>query len=255
MANNITDSHVHFHYEVDFPDERIESDMRHFEKIRRRYIVRKVGGIFLPNNMEVAKRLGDKSIYRGIYISGLDEADILKKAYEDFEFVKIHDALFSPECFIDEYLRKVVDKGAEAGFEKFQIHTESIQKPLLDMVESCIKKNGDMKLYLVHGANSLYNKSFFDVDKHSEAVAKIRNMENNLLLGTSSSSGGFMIPNENIRNAVKDGLESQIVFESGFTLGISIHNPDFYKSCIENVAGSVGYNKKIFEENSRIFFE
>lgn len=260
MKNKIIDGHAHLHYGIKVSDEEIKEGLNEFQKVREKYSVEKIAGIFRQENVEVVKELEDNSIYPGVYVGDLNDLENLKKSYEDFEFVKIHDWLTSPDShFSKDYLEKVIDESKKLGFKKFQIHTENIKKSFIDMIKDYIEKDKDLVFYLVHGVNSLYGYNLFpEVNSQHDykTVKEMKRLENNVLLGTFPSSGYTLTyPNTGLQSAVKDGLKNLISFDSDFVLGIVKHNPDFYKSCIGNVTKSVGYNKKIFEENSKIFFE
>ena len=248
MKRKIVDGHVHLHYRRKASDEKIKEGLKKVRRLMEKYGVEKIAGIFAPENVNVVRELKDESIYPGIYIRDLKDAENLRNAYDDFEFVKIHHWFASPDSeFLRDYVKKVIDESQKLGFKKFQIHTERIGKSFTDMLKEYIKKDKDIVFYLVHGVDSLK----FD----SEAAKEIKEMENNVLLGTFPSGYPLVYPSHSLQYAVKSGLENLISFDSDFVLNTLDYNPDFYRSCIEYVTESVGYSKKIFEENSKIFLK
>lgn len=254
MKNKIIDGHVHLHYNVEALDEEIWKGVNEFQKIMKRYNVKKIAGIFRPENLRVVRNLGNKTIYPGIYISDFDDLESLEKACEDFKFVKIHNRLASPDSdFSRDYLKKVIDKALKLGFKKFQIYTENITNSFMDSIKSYIEK-GSLIFYLVHGINSLYGDSFSDRHPDDKIIKKIEELRKNVLLSSSPYSSILVYPNKAFQYAIKDGLENLISFDSDFTLSLVSLNPNFYRNCIKNITKSIGYNRKIFEENSEIFF-
>lgn len=248
MRMKIIDGHVHMHYRRVSSDERIKEGLNKFKKLREKYVVKKVAGIFQPENTNVVRELEDKTIYPGIYVKDLKDIETLRNARDYFEFVKIHHWFASPDSeFLRDYLKKVIDESRELGFKKFQMHTEQIGKSFADMLREYIRNDKDMVFYLVHGVDS--------IEFGSEVVKEIKEMENNVLLGTFPSSYPLIYPNRSLQCAVKSGMENMISFDSDFILDTLEDNLDFYRSCIEYVTESIGYNRKIFEENSKIFFE
>lgn len=259
MCCNFTDGHVHLHYGLESPDEIIKDGLDRFQKIREVYHIRKIAGIFRPENVGVVRELKDESIYPGVYIINFGDLETLKDLREDFRFVKIHSRMVSPDSPISEdYLKKVIDESISLGFRKFQIHTELIRKSFVDLIGGYVEKHDKLVFYLVHGVNSLYGLSLSseaDSKPGYNLINELRELKNNLLLGCFPSSYPLIYPNTSLQSAVRDGLEDLISFDSDFMLNLVEYNPDFYQSCIENFTGSVGYRHTIAEENSQIFFE
>lgn len=243
----INDGHFHLHYPAPdlvpgSSDLDLDRDVQRVRKLRKRYKIDKIVGIFIPCNINAVNEILNKNpyIYAGIYTTPLDNLKELKKK-ANFNFVKIGADDSSPYSKSLELL----EDGFANGFKKFQVHGSYFTRNFLNLIKSYIK-DYDVKIYLAHGIDALY--SCFSEVKPEE----IKQFEGNLLLGTSPSIPAFEIPNDKIKKGLKDGLESFITFESDFGL----HYPDwFYSASVESVIKSIGENEKILYENVKLFLE
>lgn len=136
MKRKIVDGHVHLHYRRNASDEKIKEGLKKLRRLMEKYGVEKIAGVFAPENVNVVKELKDKSIYPGIYVKDLKNAENLQNVRDDFEFVKIHHWFASPDSeFLRDYVKRVIDESRKLGFKKFQIHTERIGKSFADMLK------------------------------------------------------------------------------------------------------------------------
>lgn len=230
---SIIDAHVHLHYEVPvislieirIPEKHeVLEAYEEFKKICKTYNVEKILGVFASPFEEANKEMiKDPFIYPGIYIDltiGLEES-VGGEDLEKYEFALLDiddpSTIFVTSPIDEKYeseVEKVVDFLKNNGIEKIQVHTDGIDENHWKIIKKLLDK--DIKLYLVSGVHSIYwKKKYFESKLNPQDLLSY---ENCLFLGTSPPGTLFRIPHEYLGEAVKDGLENLICFESNFIL-------------------------------------
>lgn len=260
----INDGHFHLHYGYPVPDEKVLGQLQRVKKIREQNGLDKIAGIVTFENVGIIKEIRENHsyIYPGIYVmlERYKNKEVLPKEFsvpsyryeteekqlrdfkDNFNFVKINHWLGSSFSW-SEMLKQVLDDSISLGIKKFQIHTESLYNEGLDMMKEYVREH-DAIFYLAHGINSVYGYS------SKVSMDKLKELEGNLLLGTSSHTPTIRIPNDNVRKALDDGLENLVAFESDFILH---YDDGWYPATIQSVVESVGNSDKILYENLKTF--
>lgn len=214
------------------------------ESLRRRN-VEKVFGIFLERDLGyIEPFLDDEFIAPGLYLlSGEYDIETLEEQRENFQFVKVYPNIYAP--FFEE-VKEVVEDCVNAGYDKIQIHTESITPELLDLVEDYAGSD-DINFYLVHGMDA-FNYYWSDEVSSSD----LKKLGDNLFLGTSPSGKTIIGP---IQNVQEDGLEDLVVFESDVSL-FDFHNGlGMFNANLERADVIPDSRKKILHDNAEDFIQ
>lgn len=257
----IIDGHVHLHYpsrDIELSQEIARDmgresiykedpriDIEGMKEILKRKGVEKVFGIFLERDLDyIDPFLNDEFIAPGLYLlSGEYDMETLEEQRENFQFAKVYPNIYAP--FFEE-VKEVVDDCVDTGYDKIQIHTESITPDLLDLVEDYAGGN-DINFYLVHGIDA-FNSYLSDEVSSSD----LKKLEDNLFLGTSPSSQIIMGP---IQNVQEEGLEDLVVFESDATL-FDFHNGlGIFNANLERADVIPDSRKKILNDNAERFIQ
>ena len=226
------DGHIHLHYGVFHPDERIRRDSEELFKMLGNFGVERVAGVFLPDNKDVVNEFD--RVYPGVYVRSFEVEEIRN---ENFEFLKVHEG-FLP--FTDEVLVEVLETGTKNGFEKFQFHTNPGQEHLLKTFTEYVDRE-DVKIYLVHGARELLLNE------------EIISYEGNIFFGTSTSRAMILPDDKEKLLKNYETLPDMIVFESDFGLSNLNWNGDYWYRIVLDDIGSLGFDGKIFKKNLKKF--